>query len=154
MHFNTVFVRLFFMIAVSAVELNCPFTLRDLEKLELGANLPIYSKLQPFAYDLKEKIGLGNLSEEQMFVYRALHGNTDSIHTFIIRWIKSSNPNIEHTWMNLIQLLEEFGEKMFANQLKHYLTFPPECVATKETSVEELSRFLKLMCPPNASFLG
>ena len=142
------FMCTFFMITVSAVELNCLFTLRDLEKLESGANIPVYNKLQPFAFDLKTKIGLGNLSEEQTFVYRALHGNTDSIHTFIIRWIKSRNPKIERTWMNLIQLLEEFGEKMFANQLKHYLTFPPECVAIKETGMEELSRFLKLICIP------
>ena len=133
---------------VSAVELNCLFTLRDLEKLESGTNLPVYSKLQPFAFDLKTKIGLGNLSEEQTYVYRALHGNADSIHTFIIRWIKSRNPNIEHTWVNLIHLLEEFGEKTFANELKCYLTFARGCATSKETSMEELSRLLKLICMP------
>ena len=100
----------------------------------------MYSKLQPFAFDLKTKIGLGNLSDEQTFVYRALHSDTDSIHTFIIRWIKSRNPNIDHTWVNLIQLLEEFGEKMFADELKHYLTFPPGCTTSKKTSMEELSK--------------
>ena len=146
----------FFMITVSAVELNCLFTLRDLEKLESGANIPVYSKLRPFAFDLKTKIGLENIPEKQTLFYRAWYGNTDSIHTFIIRWIESRNPKIEHTWMNLILLLEEFGEKMFANQLKHYLTFPPECVAVKETGMEELSRFLKLICirSPRASFLN
>ena len=118
-------------------------------------NLPVYSKLRPFAFDLKTKIGLGNLSEDQTYIYRAYHGNTDSIHTFIIRWIRSRNPNIEHTWVNLIHLLEEFGEKMFASELKRYLTFAPGCATSKETSVEELSTLLKSVCMPLcASFLS
>lgn len=144
---------------VSAVKLNCLFTLRDLEKLESGTNLPVYSKLQPFAFDLKAKIGLGNLTDEQTYILRALHGNRDSIHTFIIRWIKSRNPDVEHTWENLIQLLEEFDEKKFANELRHYLSFAPGCATPNETSIEESSMLLILFYNNNmvagfCEFLG
>ena len=125
---------------VSAVKLDSLFTLWDLEMLKLGTNLSVYSKLEPFAYDLKDKVGLGNLSDEQTSSFKKQHGDTDLIHTFIIRWIESKDPNIEHTWVNLIQLLEEFGEKMFADELKHYLTFPPGCTTSKKTSMEELSK--------------
>jgi hypothetical protein len=134
-----------FTFTVSAVKLNCLFTLRDLEKLESGTSLPVYSKLQPFAFDLKTKIGLGNFTDEQTYVLRSLYGNTDPIHTFFIRWIKSKNPNLEYSWEQLIQLLEDFDEKVFANELKHYLTFAPGCATSNETSVEELSTLLTLI---------
>ena len=129
-----------FYFTVSAAKLNCHFTLRDLEKLESGTNLPVYSKLQPFAFDLKAKIGLGNLTDQQTYVLRALHGNRDSVHTFIIRWTVERKNSC--TWDRLIQLLEESDEKTFANQLKHYLTFAPVCATS---NVEELSMLLILL---------
>ena len=131
----------YFIFTVSAVKLNCLFTLRDLEKLESGTNLPVYSKLQPFAFNLKAKIGLqGNLTDQKTYVRRALHGNRDPVHTFIVRWIDERKNSC--TWDRLIQLLEEFDEKTFANQLKHYLTFAPVCPTP---NVEELSMLLMII---------
>ena len=138
----------FFIFAVAAVNLDSPFSLRDLEKLEVGANLCVYSKLKPFAFKLKEKIGLRNLSEEENFVFRTLHGSAISpLNGFIIRWTKCTRRKIEPTWTNFIKLLEEFEEKTFANELRHYLTSAPECYssAAKETNFEEKSMLLSVL---------
>ena len=103
-------------------------------------------KLKPFAFDIKTKLGLGNLTKEETLFHRIHHGNSDSIRTFIIRWIESRNPDIEHTWQSLILFLEEFGEKKIANELKHYLTCAPGYAISNETSMEELSTLLTIIC--------
>ena len=134
-----------FLFAVAAFDLDSSFMQRDLGKLEEGANLCVYSELQPITFKLKERIGLRNLSEIENYVYRDSHDSTDSLHTIITRWIESSQPNIKPTWTDLIQFLEEFGEKkMFTSKLKHYLTSAPRDVSTKEINFEEESKLLRI----------
>ena len=128
------------LFTVAAVDLNRRFEQRDLEKLKSGANLCVYKKLEQHATDLKTKVGIENPSEDEIFCRIAQGTVHASLACKIVnKWIKISNPSIEPTWKNLIRILEEFGEKVFANELRHYLT-TPECVTAKETNLEEESK--------------
>ena len=130
------------LFTVAAVDLNQRFEQRDLEKLESGAKLCVYKQLEQHATDLKTKVGIKNPSEEEIFFRRIMRDtiHTSLAHKIVNKWIEISNPNIEPTWNNLIQVLEEYGKKVFANELRHYLTSTPECVTAKETNLEEESK--------------
>ena len=130
------------LFTVAAVDLNQRFEQRDLEKLKSGAKLCVYKQLEQHATDLKTKVGIKNPSEEEIFFCGIMRDavHTSLAHKIVNEWIEISNPSIKPKWNNLIQVLEELGEKVFANELRCYLTSIPECVTAKETNLEKESR--------------
>lgn len=110
--------KLFTIHTVSTTSLENSFLIRDLEKLEHGANLPVLTKLEPHVYELEEKLGFKSIdimasSQESTLI------------SYINGWIRSKSPKKKPTWRNLIWLLKDLGEERFTADLEQYLTYVP-----------------------------
>ena len=128
---------------MAAVNLTCPFKLRDLDKLKAGTDLPVFKHLEPYIIELKERLGLEDRSRLEI-MFSAEKGDINPLQTIFIRWM-NSHSSIKPTWKNLIQFLDEFKEEKFAERLKLYLTSVPEHITTKKTVESELQRLCPLL---------
>ena len=119
---------------MTGVDLDNLFTLRDLIKVEAGANLPVYTKLEPHVYKIKEKLEIQSPVDPNFSLM--WDNKKDSVFvSFIKEWVGIKNPRIKPTWRNLILLLKEFGEEDFACQLEQYLMSTPE--SNEENKLKE-----------------
>ena len=117
---------------MAGVDLDSPFTLRDLIKVESGANLPVCTKLEPHVYEMKEKLEIQPPKDPYGILFISSNSRDSVFISCIKEWSRIKNPRITPTWKNVILLLKEFGEEEFASQLEQYLISAPESITTNE----------------------
>lgn len=99
------------IIIASKAELEHSFTVRDLKKLEHGAQICVLSELESHIFDLEEKIGFNCTTASTVLQYME-------------SWVASrSDSSIvkPSTWKNYVWLLKQFGKDEVANKLEEYL---------------------------------